>query len=378
MIYIRPDYYHKFQCTADKCEATCCAGWQIVIDEDSMKRYETEDSQYGNTLRNKIDWEEGVFFQDCRKRCAVLKEDNLCEMYEQLGEESLCFTCANYPRHIEAYENLCEVTLAASCPEVARILLEQKDPVHFVEEETEEADEEDEEFDPFFFSYLEDARGIMLNILQDRSLSIGVRTALVCRMAEEMQEILEEADVFELADVFEAYEEQASLTEAIAAAEQDVNDFLANDHAWFQHSKAMFGKLYELEHLSDDWPSDLDLWKKILYGQGAGVYGDMHRDFKEYCIRELTGCVDMEIVLEQLLVYFVFPYFCSAVYDENVLGRVRMAADSVYLIYELFLAKWQEQDRQLSVKDMQKILYRYSRELEHSDVNLEMACRLPE
>ena len=177
MLYVRPDYYPKFKCTADKCEATCCAGWQIVIDEDSLKRYEAEDREYGDTLRKKIDWAECVFLQDGRKRCAFLKENNLCEMYEQLGEESLCFTCTNYPRHIEAFENLREITLAVSCPEVARILLEQKEPVCFVEEETEEEDEEDEDFDPFLFSYLEDARGIILNILQDRSLSIPVRAA---------------------------------------------------------------------------------------------------------------------------------------------------------------------------------------------------------
>ena len=49
-----------------------------------------------------------------------------------------------------------------------------------------------------------------------------------------------------------------------------------------------------------------------------------------------------------------------------------MAVDSVHIIYQLFAAKWAEQDGQLSEKDMQQIVYRYSRELEHSDVNLEM------
>ena len=64
-----------------------------------------------------------------------LKKINLCEMYERLGEESLCATCADYPRHIEEFENLREITLTVSCPEVARILLEQKEPVKFTEEE---------------------------------------------------------------------------------------------------------------------------------------------------------------------------------------------------------------------------------------------------
>ena len=202
MLYVRPEYYDKFKCVADACEATCCAGWQIVIDEEALCRYKFEQGEYGEELRNRIDWEEGVFKQDCRKRCAFLKENNLCEMYERLGEESLCVTCGNYPRHIEEFENLREITLTISCPEVARILLEQKEPMKFSEKEIEEEEEEFEDFDPFFFSYLEDARKIMIAILQNRGVSLTVRVALVKRMAEEMQNIVEESDLFDLADVF--------------------------------------------------------------------------------------------------------------------------------------------------------------------------------
>ena len=35
----RPDYYKEFTCIADVCPDTCCAGWQIVIDEKSLKKY---------------------------------------------------------------------------------------------------------------------------------------------------------------------------------------------------------------------------------------------------------------------------------------------------------------------------------------------------
>lgn len=42
MLYTRPDYYKEFTCTAEQCEDTCCAGWQIVIDSVSMKKYRGE------------------------------------------------------------------------------------------------------------------------------------------------------------------------------------------------------------------------------------------------------------------------------------------------------------------------------------------------
>ena len=39
MLYTIPDYYPSFECIADKCEDTCCAGWQIVIDKETLKKY---------------------------------------------------------------------------------------------------------------------------------------------------------------------------------------------------------------------------------------------------------------------------------------------------------------------------------------------------
>lgn len=372
MLYVRPDYYDKFKCIAEQCEATCCAGWQIVIDEESIFRYQTETGDYGEELRKRIEWDEGVFLQDSCKRCAFLTGNNLCEMYQKLGEESLCVTCTNYPRHIEEFENLREITLAISCPEVARILLEQREPVYFMEEEVDEEEEEFEDFDPFFFSYLEDARKIMIAILQNRRLSMAVRGALVKNMAEEMQQIIEESDLFDLADVFEKYEDEANREITISDAERNINTFYNNPDEWFRYSKTVFGRLYELEYLSDDWESYLNKCQMTVYGDGIQAYYEMQNKFKEYCMRESFAGVSMEIILEQLLVYFVFTYFCGAVYDDNVKGKIKMAVDSVTVLYEMFLAKWTEQGELLSIKDIRRIVYRYSRELEHSDINLEL------
>ena len=55
-----------------------------------------------------------------------------------------------------------------------------------------------------------------------------------------------------------------------------------------------------------------------------------------------------------------------------VIGKIKMSVDSVTVLYQMFLAKWAEQDGCLSGEDMKQIMYRYSRELEHSDVNLEV------
>ena len=69
------------------------------------------------------------------------------------------------------------------------------------------------------------------------------------------------------------------------------------------------------------------------------------------------------------MVYFVFTYFCGAVYDGNVLGKAQTAVTAVLLIQELSLAKWQEEHR-FHFDLFVDIAHRLARELEHSDVNL--------
>ena len=372
MLYIKPDYYNKFKCTADKCEATCCAGWQIVIDEESLERYEAEPANYGEMLRERIDWEEGVFKQDACKRCAFLNPDNLCDMYKHLGEESLCVTCTNYPRNIEEFENIREITLAISCPEVAHIILNQQEPVTFYEEEVECEDEEFEDFDPFFFSYLEDGRQIALKILQNRAWSIGQRFALVRMFAEEMQDVILYEELFELADVFEKYEDASFLANAMDSIEKEQSAYHQNMKDAFAYSKLMFGHLYELEYLSGDWGDYLEQCWQTLYGGTAESYTRMHKEFENWCVTDAVKAeFDLDIMLEQLLVYFIFTYFCGAVYDDNVAGKVYLSTISVYNIYEMLVAKWTEQGKTLNMKDIERVVYRYSRELEHSDINLE-------
>ena len=39
MKIIIPDYYPLFSCIAGKCPDTCCAGWEVVVDPESEKRY---------------------------------------------------------------------------------------------------------------------------------------------------------------------------------------------------------------------------------------------------------------------------------------------------------------------------------------------------
>lgn len=185
MRYVKPGYYDKFVCIAGECPATCCAGWQIVIDEESLQKYGNVKGDFGRRLRNSIDWMEESFYQ-YDKRCAFLNRENLCDLYTELGPQGLCTTCRMYPRHVEEFEDLRELSLTLSCPEAARMILSCRDKAEFITWETEEEDDF-EDFDFLLFTQLEDARDVIFEILTDRKKDLRARTQEALSLAEEFQ-----------------------------------------------------------------------------------------------------------------------------------------------------------------------------------------------
>ena len=81
------------------------------------------------------------------------------------------------------------------------------------------------------------------------------------------------------------------------------------------------------------------------------------------------------------MVYFVFTYFCGAVYNENAYGKMKFAFAGTILIRELCRTQWLESiqngvDDTDSARDPEKYFqpflrtaWRYAREIEHSDQN---------
>lgn len=361
MLYTIPDYYKEFRCIADRCEDTCCAGWQIVIDEVSLEKYKWMTGDYRKTVWKNINWLTGTFKQDKEKRCAFLNEDNLCDLCLNKGEKSFCKTCKTYPRHIEEFEGVREISLSVSCPEAARILLNKKDKVTYLTYER-AGEEEYEDFDPFFFSLLEDARSKMLNILQDRSLPIGTRVILVLGMAHDMQGRVNRQELFDCFDVIDKY----ITPKAIAYAK---NYYLEHAKADSKYTltRELYDKLYELELLRKDWDDLLLESDALLFAKGKNKYSALHTAFW----KNVGFAEEITIQLEQLMVYFLFTYLPGAVYDGNIYSKVQMCLYLVWMIYELWVARYVKNGGTLSIEERVDLTYRFSREVEHSDKNRE-------
>jgi len=355
MKYVYPDYYNAFVCAADQCSDTCCAGWQIVVDEESLDRYLEEPGAYRDTLHQGVDWKEGVFRQDPSGRCFFLRKDLLCDMYCHLGEDSLCETCKSYPRHTEEFENVREVSLSISCPVVAKLLLEKTDPVSFVTQEDGE-EEEFEDFDYFLFSTLEDTREEFLRVLQNRNLPLNNRLYYLLQETDRLQRMYEAGQMAE-------YESELPDLRPVS--------FLWNDCTASAYEQAYdrFEALYDLERLRENWQELLEEAEEILYGPGAVTYCENKKRFLAWCEKE----ENLFIKLEQIAVYFFFLYYPGAVYDGYPYGKVDAMVFHVANLYELMLARFIKNGETLSMEEIVDLVYRYSREIEHSDENLD-AC----
>ena len=380
MIYTYPDYYKKFSCIADKCPDTCCGKWQIVIDDDSLERYQEYDGDYRPELHRKVNWKEGVFRHGRSGKCAFLRDDMLCDMYIHMGKNSLCTTCREYPRHTEEFENVREVSLSLSCPEVARILMNITDKVTFVTEEDDE-DEVFDDFDYFLYSNLEDIREEILKIIQDRNTDIRDRVRRVLQIGASAQRHYDEGDLV-------MWDE---------CEEQDKPHIQGKHEEYMLLQKQAMFLIEDLELLYDDWEDVLIESQELLFGGGEETFTENRRLFEAWwrsnC--EVTGChlgqksdiaesgvtednviegelhMTMDIFLEQIIVYFISIYLLGAVYDDNISGKVNACVGHAIELYMLLMARWLRNGGTLSMDDLIELSYRYSREIEHSDENLE-------
>ena len=62
--------------------------------------------------------------------------------------------------------------------------------------------------------------------------------------------------------------------------------------------------------------------------------------------------------------------------ETGAFAKAQMAVVSTLLIHELLMAQWMKQEKVLDINDVIDTVYRYSRELEHSDSNLNLIQEL--
>ena len=327
MKYVQFDYVNKFSCLAGKCPDTCCKDWQIILDEDAIARYASLPGELGEQVRAAMLTENGeTRFRERGGNCVLLRDDGLCPLQAAYGAE---------------YGQTAELTLSASCPEAARLLLEHDAPLTLTETD-DGGPVIPNELDPALYPALLAARTASIRLAQDRARPVADRLALILLLARRVQRLLDEGRdelVPVLARRFLGKQYQDRSLVRLARLRSRNGRFFP---CWMV--------LNNMEHLTRRFGVMLD----AAVGQDAPP-----APFRDA----------FSVQYENLTVYFLFRYALKAVNDRQYLARVEQCVFHLLCLRELSADA-------ATVQELTEVVSLYSKEVEHSEDNQALLLKL--
>lgn len=271
MILKTPSFYKDFKCIAGKCPDSCCQGWEVDADCESLEYYKTLTGDIKERIDSVLDNDEfgnTIFKLADKKRCPFLNSENLCDMHIAIGGEHTPYTCRMFPRFINDFGGTREMGISFSCPVASDMMFDLKEPMSFVSE-INDLPPQLNEIDAQTYFYLLKARDKAFSIVQDRAIPINQRLINLLDFGVKIQKDLEE------------YTE----------GDDDI-DF--------------FDVFKNPELINPQWLERVE--------QGR------------------VKPVSNKIFNENIASYFIFRYFLTAVNDYDVLSKIKMAVVGVLIV----------------------------------------------
>lgn len=364
MILRVPEYYDEFSCIASRCKDSCCAGWEIDIDDESYEYYRSVEGSFGDRLRESMFVaEDGGYRFKLKgpKRCAMLNDNNLCDLYTALGEEALCEVCTEYPRFSLVYGQVEQKALSLSCEEVGRILFGRTEPEQLIDIEL-PGDCEDDEEDPQYVAFMEWVQKEAIAILQNRELSITERTREFLAWCDRVQTIINYSQAKDDLSILEAWKNQDADREIreweqknIEGKEKPARNLSYEDFC------DRFEIFLDMEELDEEWINTKAEFEQIY-----------HEDTYEKLLLAYLNSKDYsELGYEHLLVYFVYRYLMNAVYDYDILSYAKMIVVATLVVRDMDAARFQRNGGSFTMFDRIDVARIFSKEVEHSEGNAE-------
>lgn len=349
MKYHKPSFFDQFKCIGSACTDTCCAGWEIEVDETTAQGYLAEKGAFGDRLRREIGSEPGeYFFKLQNNRCPFLNKENLCDIFINLGEDRLCDICREHPRFYNWFGDYTEVGLGLCCEEAERLLFSDSKPLTFVEEVHTDAsdllDDESEECEQM----LEERKAIF-SILQNRKKNIGARLKrllLQLPYADEM--LLLTVPILE-------WDDPESIPKLDYNAKPSTNTL---------KSSALFLIRFfgGMESLDETWPS---MMKELEQNIDKLVDTNNTNAFLKFLKGE-----NRLYEYEHIAVYLVYRYYPEILFDGQIEAKILFAAASICLLFLMDLQCFQE-NGVYTQHDRIELVRRFSKEIEYCPENME-------
>ena len=256
----------------------------MQVDAASAAAYRALPGPLGDDLRRLLKDEDGeTVMTIVEGRCPMWRDDGLCRIQAELGEEALCKTCREFPRLTHDYGDFLERGLELSCPEAARIILSAPIAAPI----TEELPGGEAEYDEEAMDVLLRTRETVLKILFDTSRPVNQCLALALLYGYQVQVELdgEEEQPFHGDTALESVREFVKIPE-----------------------------IYELPGFFAELEILTDTWAERLKHPSPAPWDDRYR---------------------ALARYFIERYWLQAVSDYDLSCRVKFCIASCILIRQL-------------------------------------------
>ena len=354
----RPDFYKDFLCVAGFCSDTCCAGWEIEIDEETAENYRSVPGKFGERIRSEMgsDGEESYFRLGSDRRCPFLNKNNLCDIIQNLGEEWLCDICREHPRFYQWFGDYTEAGLGLCCEEACRLMLSREESIRFELLETGENGGGEEAEEDYLLQPMLKARETAFAIVQSREDPVEKRILGLLAYAEELDGPVRTENAEEIEKLAER--DPRSWTAGVKAGQSGGRRSGEEEVQKTADVKKLLEEYEGLESLDGTWGGRMRRLRKKL----PELLPARRKFLEEYREREYE--------YEHLAVYFLYRYFMEALFDGCVMPPVRFAAASLLVIQlmdtEIWLERgdYRKEDRICTAK-------LYSKEIEYCPENME-------
>ncbi len=321
MKYLSLETFTDFNCSASECPFTCCGGWNIYIDPDTDRYYQTVTGEMGKRLHDNISRNDGKssFILTETGRCPFLNEKDLCDIYLNLGEEHLCVTCTVFPRYMYQAGDIQFSGVSISCPEVARFLLSHspKIEIDYCEDDN-EVDYENmidwEKFNSAIRMFV-----CSIDIAQNRSLKIKERIALITLMVSQFQTLIYDNENPD--GLISLFSDPNSFDQILPGTQIESRDFT---------SKALFcSEIMSLFSQVKNFKTVLPELAELVdhFGKPENANIDMTKWGNAYAVFDND---DEQIRQEQILVYILFRYLMQGFENNDYYNKYITGLELVF------------------------------------------------
>ncbi|MDO5784958.1 MAG: flagellin lysine-N-methylase [Eubacteriales bacterium] len=363
MGYFRyPLYYKAFRCIASACRDSCCIGWEIDIDANTLQYYQQIDDAFGRRLAENIalppehSHVSAHFITDGKERCPFLNSCNLCDIYIALGEQHLCQICTDHPRFYNWFTDGTEAGLGLCCEAAAELILTSSG--YPVLESVVDDSQPEVCFDAQ--NHLErDTEQLLFSMREELFHIIKPESK---QPLDKMMDCLFRA-ALSMQDTYDAL-----LFPGMQAAFTDVSDI-----ARISWSKSFWNPTFL--HPLLDFYLTLEIndttWQSTLLHIKENII-DILANRQAF----LSWYQSQLYEYEQLLVYFLYRHFMKAQEDDALLQKVTFALISTCIIQLVDIWFWQKEHTLSHVQQID-ICKLYSKEIEYDEDNTEKISFYP-